>query len=65
MTAGVFGASRLQQNVITPTTKAADHDAPIAPADIVARGLMSQADWDAVRSPQSPLLVAAIFAWPP
>jgi hypothetical protein len=35
------------QNVITPTTKAEDHDEPITPADIVGRGLMSQQDWDA------------------
>ena len=30
------------QNVITPTTKAEDHDEPISPADIVRQGLMSQ-----------------------
>lgn len=30
------------QNVITPTTKAADHDVPISPAEIVQQGLMSQ-----------------------
>ncbi len=35
---------------MTPTTKAADHDEPIAPRDIVARGLMSQAEWDQVRA---------------
>ena len=46
--------ARLQQSVLTPTTKAADHDEPIAPADIVARGLMSQAHWDTVRSAHSP-----------
>ena len=28
--------------MITPTTKAVDHDVPISPADIVAQGLMSQ-----------------------
>ncbi|CAG9461409.1 unnamed protein product [Pedinophyceae sp. YPF-701] len=43
---GMRKNDRLAANVITPTTKAADHDEPIAPADIVARGLMSQADWD-------------------
>ena len=32
--------------MVTPTTKAADHDAPISPAEIVARGLMTQAEWD-------------------
>ncbi|KAI3438443.1 hypothetical protein D9Q98_000873 [Chlorella vulgaris] len=45
---GMRKNQRLAQNVITPTTKAADHDAPISPADIVAKGLMSQDDWDAV-----------------
>ena len=30
------------QNVITPTTKAVDHDVPISPQDIVKQGLMSQ-----------------------
>ena len=44
---GMRKNERLAANVITPTTKAEDHDEPIAPADIVARGLMSQADWDA------------------
>lgn len=39
---------RLAANVITPTTKAADHDVPISPAEIVAQGLMSQEDWDTV-----------------
>lgn len=28
--------------MITPTTKAEDHDVPISPADIVAQGLMTQ-----------------------
>lgn len=28
--------------MITPTTKAEDHDVPISPAEIVAQGLMSQ-----------------------
>lgn len=39
---------RLEANVVTPTTKAADHDEPIAPRGIVERGLMSQAEWDQV-----------------
>lgn len=37
---------RLQSNIITPTTKAADHDVPISPQDIVAQGLMTQQEWD-------------------
>jgi phosphoribosylaminoimidazole-succinocarboxamide synthase len=44
---GMRKNQRLAQNVITPTTKAEDHDEPITPADIVGRGLMSQQDWDA------------------
>lgn len=40
---------RLAANVVTPTTKAADHDVPISPAEIVEQGLMSQEDWDSVR----------------
>lgn len=46
---------RLQTNVITPTTKAADHDVPISPADIVDTGLMTQLEWDQVRSLSCPL----------
>ena len=36
------------QNVITPTTKAVDHDEPISPAEIISQGLMSSGDWEAV-----------------
>ncbi len=35
---------------MTPTTKAADHDVPISPEEIVAQGLVSQEDWNTVRS---------------
>jgi hypothetical protein len=42
------GAHRLAANVITPTTKSEHHDVPISPGEIVARGLMSQQDWDKV-----------------
>ena len=45
---GMRKNDRLARNVVTPTTKAADHDAPVSPAQIVDRGLMSQADWDTV-----------------
>lgn len=34
--------------ILTPTTKADDHDAPISPAEIVAQGLMTQEEWDYV-----------------
>lgn len=43
---GMRKNERLSANVITPTTKSEEHDEPISPADIVGRGLMSQADWD-------------------
>ena len=46
---------RLAANVITPTTKAADHDEPISAADIVSRGLMSQQDWDTVWATLHPI----------
>ncbi|PRW59335.1 Phosphoribosylaminoimidazole-succinocarboxam ide chloroplastic [Chlorella sorokiniana] len=45
---GMRKNDRLAQNVITPTTKAEDHDVPISPADIVAQGLMTQSEWDSV-----------------
>lgn len=45
---GLVKNQRLSSNVVTPTTKAADHDEPISPAEIVARGLMTQAQWDTV-----------------
>ena len=44
---GMAKNARLAANVITPTTKAETHDEPIAPADIVGRGLMTAADWEA------------------
>ncbi|KAG8385086.1 hypothetical protein BUALT_Bualt03G0004900 [Buddleja alternifolia] len=37
---------KLSGNILTPTTKAADHDVPITPEEIVKRGLMTQADYD-------------------
>ena len=43
---GMAKNQRLRENVVTPTTKAADHDEPIAPAEIVARGLMTREQWD-------------------
>lgn len=46
---GMAKNQRLDANVVTPTTKAVDHDVPISGTEIVAQGLMSQEDWDAVR----------------
>jgi phosphoribosylaminoimidazole-succinocarboxamide synthase len=39
---------KLPQTILTPTTKAAqgDHDAPITAEEIVAQGLLTQAQWD-------------------
>jgi phosphoribosylaminoimidazole-succinocarboxamide synthase len=47
---GLRENEKLPQTVLTPTTKARDgeHDEPIAPAEIVARGLLSAAQWDEV-----------------
>jgi hypothetical protein len=44
---------RLAKNVITPTTKSAEHDEPIGPKEIVSDGLMTQKEWDEVRIPLS------------
>ena len=49
---------RLKENVVTPTTKAADHDVPISPEEIVAQGLVSQEDWDSVRRDAFALAIA-------
>lgn len=43
---GMKKNERLDHNVLTPTTKAVDHDVPIRPVEIVSQGLMSQEDWD-------------------
>jgi phosphoribosylaminoimidazole-succinocarboxamide synthase len=47
---GLRENEKLPDPVITPTTKAGDgeHDAPIAPAEIIGRGLMSAAQWEEV-----------------
>jgi phosphoribosylaminoimidazole-succinocarboxamide synthase len=41
---------KLPQTILTPTTKARDgeHDEPVTPAEIVARGMLSAAQWQAV-----------------
>jgi phosphoribosylaminoimidazole-succinocarboxamide synthase len=43
---GLVKNQKLAENIITPTTKAADHDVPVTPDEIVKRGLMTQADYD-------------------
>jgi phosphoribosylaminoimidazole-succinocarboxamide synthase len=47
---GLRENEKLPVPVVTPTTKARDgeHDEPIAPADIIGRGLLSAAQWDEV-----------------
>ena len=55
---GLRKNAKLAANVITPTTKAEDHDEPITPAEIVARGLMSAADWEAASA-----AALALFAY--
>jgi phosphoribosylaminoimidazole-succinocarboxamide synthase len=43
---GMTKNQRLAKNVVTPTTKAEDHDEPISSAEIVSRGLMTQQQLD-------------------
>ena len=45
---GLVKNDKLPGTILTPTTKAevGGHDAPISPAEIVATGLLTQAQWD-------------------
>ena len=43
---GLIKNQKLDQNMLTPTTKEEDHDRPISPEDIVKEGWMSQKHWD-------------------
>ncbi|MEE9194428.1 MAG: phosphoribosylaminoimidazolesuccinocarboxamide synthase, partial [Alphaproteobacteria bacterium] len=45
---GLVKNQKLPETILTPTTKAAqgEHDAPITPAEIVERGLLTQERWD-------------------
>lgn len=45
---GMVKSQKFPQPILTPTTKADDHDEPISPKDIVAKGLMTQEEWDYV-----------------
>ncbi|KAK9713950.1 hypothetical protein RND81_06G060500 [Saponaria officinalis] len=45
---GLVKNQRLEKNILTPTTKAADHDVPVTPDEIVERGLMTKDDYDEV-----------------
>ncbi|HXQ49666.1 MAG TPA: phosphoribosylaminoimidazolesuccinocarboxamide synthase [Stellaceae bacterium] len=47
---GMAQNQKLPETIITPTTKAADgdHDEPLSPADIAARGLLTREQWQTV-----------------
>ncbi|CAM6127135.1 unnamed protein product [Calypogeia fissa] len=47
---GFVKNQRLDENILTPTTKAADHDVPISGQEIVDQGLMSKEDYEEVAS---------------
>jgi phosphoribosylaminoimidazole-succinocarboxamide synthase len=56
---GLHEHQKLDQTLITPTTKAGigDHDAPLSAAEVVGRGLLSERDWAQVSA-----LALALFA---
>ena len=43
---GLIKNQKLEENMLTPTTKEEDHDRPISPVDIVNEKWMTQQDWD-------------------
>ena len=43
---GLIKNQKLEENMLTPTTKEKDHDRPISPKEIVEEGWMTQEDWD-------------------
>ncbi|CAI9096336.1 OLC1v1032446C1 [Oldenlandia corymbosa var. corymbosa] len=43
---GMVKNQKLPANILTPTTKAADHDVPVTPDEIIQSGLMTQADYE-------------------
>lgn len=45
---GLVKNQKFETPIVTPTTKADDHDESISAEEIVSRGLMSQEDWDYV-----------------
>lgn len=45
---GLVKNQKLSANILTPTTKAADHDVPVTPDEIIERGLMTKADYNEV-----------------
>ncbi|CAH9128724.1 unnamed protein product [Cuscuta epithymum] len=47
---GLVKKQKLSENILTPTTKAADHDVPVTPDEIVQQGIMKKADYDEASS---------------
>ncbi|KAJ0981435.1 hypothetical protein J5N97_009690 [Dioscorea zingiberensis] len=47
---GMVKNQKLPTNILTPTTKAVDHDVPVSPEEIVKLGLMTQDEYDEVSS---------------
>ena len=43
---GLLKNQRLDENMLTPTTKEKDHDRPIAPNEIISEGWMTEDDWN-------------------
>jgi phosphoribosylaminoimidazole-succinocarboxamide synthase len=54
---GMRENEKLARTILTPTTKSEDHDAPLAAAEIVERGLMTAAQWE-----RASALALALFA---
>ncbi|GLT93751.1 hypothetical protein SLE2022_115260 [Rubroshorea leprosula] len=46
---GLVKNQKLPGNILTPTTKAEDHDVPVTPDEIIELGLMTQAEFDEAR----------------
>ncbi|KAK1295185.1 hypothetical protein QJS10_CPA16g00614 [Acorus calamus] len=47
---GLVKNQKLATNIITPTTKAADHDVPVTPNEIIERDLMTRDEYDEASS---------------
>lgn len=43
---GLVKNQKLDQNMLTPTTKEIEHDRPISPKEIISENWMTQQDWD-------------------
>ncbi|OVA15264.1 SAICAR synthetase [Macleaya cordata] len=47
---GMVKNQKLSANILTPTTKAVDHDVPVTPDEIIERSLMTPDEYDEVRA---------------